>query len=139
MKINRSDVWNCLNQKYHPSMHPNKFIIARCLRIVYSLFPGMECNSKEEFYQIMNQCVIPVLGTLYHWVVDLDAKEIKKDETFDVRPFMGCTKSQWKHDGWKKGLENRIASLMQKKELVYVDTQTSKETGLTVVYTQEAA
>lgn len=110
MKIKRTIVWTLLNTRYHPSVNPDELTYKQCLSVMASLFPGVTFNTKDEFYAIMNQCVIPALARRFGWMIGMDTKKVGK-KTFFITPVMGSNRTQCLTDpNWRKGLEKRIAA-----------------------------
>lgn len=109
-KFKTSTLWTVLNGKYHPDTVPNTFVIAKCIEIMITLFPGIKCNSKEEFYSIMNRVVIPALAEKFPWMIDRNPKKIRKS-LLPVYPVMGSNGNQCLTDErWMRGFKKRIAA-----------------------------
>lgn len=104
-EVSSTLLWSIIHGEQHPQI-PQTLKISDLMPLVEALFPGINYYSTSGFFQVMNQCLIPVLRKRYPELIEADVDEVP-NTIISIGPALASNGYEWQtSQEWREKFNN---------------------------------
>lgn len=101
MKFEKALIWSYVHEQQHPLLNEEECTIGGSRFLINTLFPGVSYPPISGFYELSENCIVPVLKKLFPELQFMRTENIRLGEEVEVVQFLPSDGYEWMDLEWK--------------------------------------